>query len=308
MKKIKLDIVSGFLGAGKTTFIMKLMKDLYKEESVVILENEFGKINIDKETLQREKLSVKPVQAGCICCSGSTDLLKGMEEIISEFHPERIIVEPTGIARLCDVKRLILDSSLMDRCEMDHIITIVDAKNYYKRIAISKEFFENQIIHSDVIFLSKTEELETEKLINAVEAIHKIQPRCHVISKDWGEIDGGELKKLIGLKQVEEKKQGIKLFKKYINDFTSFEVEKDTTVSLDTMKEFVLHLEDRKFGEIYRIKGICLDRKEGWYSVEGVPGETKFLNLNKETEENEKSRICIIGRELNKELLKQFFM
>ena len=129
----KIDIISGFLGAGKTTFIKKLIKDLYIDTNVVILENEFGKVNIDEGTFQRESIQVKSIYAGCICCSSSMYLAKGISEIITEFQPDRIIIEPTGIAKLSDVKKLVMDEASDGALELDKIITIVDAKNYHVR-------------------------------------------------------------------------------------------------------------------------------------------------------------------------------
>jgi G3E family GTPase len=311
MKKTKIDIISGFLGAGKTTFIKKLMEGVLLAEKVVILENEFGKINIDQETLGREGLTVKPIQAGCICCTSSMDLSGGIYEIIREYNPDRIIVEPTGIAKLSEIKKLLQYKEIEELCGMDHIITIVDAKNYYLRTMISKDFFENQIRASEVIFLSKTDEMDEEKKYKVIAELYKIKPSCQVISDPWDSIPAETLKNLIEIKmglknEVTAEKQQLRLRINHVNDFESYEVVRADNVNIVEIKLFIKDIENNRFGEVHRLKGICTDSKLGLYSVEYVPGET-VINLLPSGNIQSQSKICLIGRNIETKKMDELF-
>ncbi len=318
MGKTKIDLISGFLGAGKTTFLKKLVQDVYPEEKVVILENEFGRINIDQETLNREGLIVKPIQAGCICCSSSMDLSKGIQEIMQEYAPDRIVIEPTGIARLSELKKLLQSEVISKLCVTEHIITIVDAKNYYTRTMISKDFFEDQIRSSKVIFLSKTQDLEKEWLLEVKEAILQIQPDCTVIIEPWDTISGEHLRTIIGFKQTEKSMQGklmiddignhpIKFRKNHVNDFDRHEFLLEGTIGKAQMNQFIQSIQDGRYGEVHRLKGICRDPEGGSYSVDYVPGETVMNELQSEKKEPEQSSVCLIGRNIEHDRLEEGF-
>ncbi len=308
MEKTKIDIISGFLGAGKTTFIKKMIKDLYTTDQVVILENEFGRINIDQETLGREGLTVKPIQAGCICCSSSMDLSKGIEEIIRDYHPERIIVEPTGIAKLSEIKKLFKLEETNQVCMIDHIITIVDAKNYYMRTMISKDFFEDQIRASEVIFLSKTEQMEEEKLYKVKEEISKIQPDCLIVDKLWEGMEPIRLREYINYKiDTSEVKHKLGMRKNHVNDFDRYEIISDDALNMNRITLFINEIKNGVFGEIHRIKGICKDSENGIYSVDYIPGEMIIKPVVGQHSEVFQSRICLIGRQINKEKLDEMF-
>lgn len=308
MKKTKIDIISGFLGAGKTTFIKKLMEGAFPGETIVILENEFGRINIDQETLKREGLTVKPIQAGCICCSSSSELPAGILEIIKEYAPDRIIVEPTGIAKLSEIKKLLQEEELKDLCEVEHIITIADAKNYYLRTLISKEFFEDQIRASEVIFLSKTEGMEEEKIQSVITDIYKINPSCRITAKAWSSISPADLRKQMELKDLTPvTKQPLRLRINYANDFESCEIVREANINLEQIKGLITCIENQKYGEVHRLKGICSDSEYGFYSVEYVPGETVIKQLGDQRFNSVRSEICLIGRKLKTEELQQVF-
>lgn len=308
MEKVKIDIISGFLGAGKTTFIKKLIKDLYQGEKVVILENEFGKINIDEETLERERIAVKPIQAGCICCSSSMSLSKGIIEIMKEFQPERIIVEPTGIAKLSEVKKILQYEELECICELDHIVTIVDAKNYYKRAMISLEFFEDQIRTSRVIFLSKTNELDETARNQVIAAIKKVNPGSSIIHAPWDSISKEELEALLYPKEEENRvKKSISMRINYRNDFESYEFVSELPFNMEEVKLLTEKLEKGGYGEIHRVKGFCKDQNQGFYSIDYVPGETVMKLIDMEHAKSSQTRLCLIGRDLDREKLAELF-
>jgi G3E family GTPase len=308
MKKTKLDIISGFLGAGKTTFIKKLMQDIYKDEKVVILENEFGRINIDQETLGREGLTVKPIQAGCICCSSSMELQKGIFEILKEFKPDCIILEPTGLAKLSEVKKLLQYEDMTEICEIEHVVTIVDTKNYYIRTMISKEFFEDQLRASEVIFLSKTDGMKEENILKVISEIVKIQPNCQIISTPWDNIKADRLQELMDKKrEVPARKGGPHLRINHVNDFESYEIIRENPIDLLKVKEFIKDLNAGIYGEVHRLKGIIKDAESGLYTVESVPGETKITPQNFGEDFSSQSKLCLIGRNLKTSKLEDIF-
>lgn len=305
--KTRVDIISGFLGAGKTTFIKKLVKDLYLQEKVVILENEFGRVNIDQDTLGREGLTVKLIQAGCICCSSSMELSKGVKDIIEEYHPDRIIIEPTGLAKLSEIKKLLKEQEILDLCEIEHIITIVDAKNYYVRTMISKDFFEDQIRASRVMFLSRTNELKEDKLNRVKADILRIQPNCLIIDEVWENITAVSLEKYINYQQdasLDPKRNTLR--HNHSNDFDRYEILTDY-YEIEQMKELIRDIEQGMYGEIHRLKGICDDTQHGLYSVDFIPGEMIIKPFAGTTDQNGQSKICLIGRNLEKEKLDLLF-
>lgn len=308
MVKVKIDIISGFLGAGKTTFIKKLIQDLYTTDEVVILENEFGRINIDQETLGREGLIIKPIQAGCICCSSSMDLSKGIEEIIREYHPERIIVEPTGIAKLSEIKKLLKMEEIDQACEIDHIITIVDAKNYRMRTMISKDFFEDQIRASEVMFLSKTDQMDSDKLNKVKEEIMRIQPNCLIVDVPWDHMEPSLLKEYINDRiESSSVKHMLGMRKNHVNDFDRYEIISESPLAMKRITQFIKEIEQGEYGEIHRVKGICRDSDKGIYSIDYIPGEMIVKPFPGENSENFQSRICLIGRQIKKEKLAGIF-
>jgi G3E family GTPase len=302
----KIDIISGFLGAGKTTFIKKLVKDLYIDTNVVILENEFGKVNIDEGTFQRESIQVKSIQAGCICCSSSMYLAKGISEIISEFQPDRIIIEPTGIAKLSDVKRLVMEEASSNAFELDKIITIVDAKNYHVRALISKDFFEDQIRASEVIFLSKTDLINDEELSRVKAEINRIQPACQVVDEVWDHIPTDRLKELVDYTQDTSKiEHKLAMRINHKNDFDSYEIVTEKPLSTEQITSFIEEISTGTFGEIHRVKGLCYDKEKGMYSIDYVPKELIIKPVNTEHMNSETSKLCLIGRQLESDKLDQ---
>jgi G3E family GTPase len=319
----KIDIISGFLGAGKTTFIKKLVKDLYMDTNVVILENEFGKVNIDEGTFQRESIQVKSIYAGCICCSSSMYLAKGISEIMSEFQPDRIIIEPTGIAKLSDVKKLVMDEisdlalpdsgdelkSSNNSFELDKVITIVDAKNYHVRALVSKDFFEDQIRASEIIFLSKTDLIDDEGLGHVKSEINRIQPACQVVDEVWDQISTDRLNEFMEYKPDSSKiEHKLAMRRNHKNDFDSYELVTEQSLSTEQITSFVEEIAKGSYGEIHRVKGVCHDEQKGMYSVDYVPKELIIKPVNSGEMSSQTSKLCLIGRQLKRVELNQFLL
>ncbi|MBR6917169.1 MAG: GTP-binding protein, partial [Clostridia bacterium] len=185
----KVDIFSGFLGAGKTTLIKKLIKEAYRGEMLVVIENEFGKIGIDGGFLREAGIEITEMNSGCICCSLVGDFGKALAKVMEEYHPDRIVIEPSGVGKLSDVIRAVQNAGV-EGMELNAFTTVIDAtkcKMYMKNFA---EFYRNQIEFASSIILSRTDGIKKEKLDGAVEIIRSLNTNASLITTPWDEIDG----------------------------------------------------------------------------------------------------------------------
>ena len=187
----KIDIVSGFLGAGKTTLIKKLLAEAYKGEKLVLIENEFGEINIDGGFLKESGIQISEMSAGCICCSLVGDFNKALKDVEAQFHPDRILIEPSGVGKLSDVI-VAVENTVKDVPDMklNSFVTVADAtkvKVYMKNFG---EFYNNQIESAGTIILSRTQKLTEEKLQAAVAMLREKNPDAAIITTPWDELDG----------------------------------------------------------------------------------------------------------------------
>ena len=177
---MKIDIISGFLGAGKTTFIQRLLKTNIKNEKVVIVENEFGEVSVDSQILAETKVDIKELSQGCICCSLSGDFSKALTEVVESINPDRIIIEPSGVGKLSDVVSAVKKANLEKN--LNSLVCIVDvnkAKMYTKNFG---EFFLDQIKTAHTIVLSRTDVAKEEKVIEALEIIREYNPECVLVT------------------------------------------------------------------------------------------------------------------------------
>ena len=187
----KIDIVSGFLGAGKTTLIKKLLAEAYKGEKLVLIENEFGEINIDGGFLKESGIQISEMSAGCICCSLVGDFNKALKDVHEQFHPDRILIEPSGVGKLSDVI-VAVENTVKDVPDMklNSFVTVADAtkvKIYMKNFG---EFYNNQIESAGTIILSRTQRLSQEKLEAAVALLREKNPNAAILTTPWDQLDG----------------------------------------------------------------------------------------------------------------------
>ena len=198
----KVDIFSGFLGAGKTTLIKKLISEAYKDEQLVLIENEFGDIGVDGEFLKDSGIQVNEMNSGCICCSLVGDFGKALAEVVQKYHPDRILIEPSGVGKLSDVI-MAVENLHNDELVLNGFTTVVDAKKCKMYMKNFGEFFNNQIENASAIILSHTAGLGQEKLDACVELIRNHNKAAEIVTTNWDELDG----KLI--LQTMEKRAGI---------------------------------------------------------------------------------------------------
>ena len=187
----KIDIVSGFLGAGKTTLIKKMVKEAYQGEKLVLIENEFGEISIDGGFLKESGVQISEMSAGCICCSLVGDFHKALKDVQAQFHPDRILIEPSGVGKLSDVI-VAVENTVADIPDMklNSFVTVADAgkvKVYMKNFG---EFYNNQIEAAGTIILSRTQKLTQEKLEAAVALLREKNPTAAILTTPWDQLDG----------------------------------------------------------------------------------------------------------------------
>ena len=168
----KVDIISGFLGAGKTTFIKKLIKEVYQDEQIVLIENEFGEIGIDGTFMNNSGIEVTEINSGCICCSLIGDFEVSLKEVLETYHPDRIIIEPSGVGKLSDVIKAVNNIS-SDKLVLDNYITVIDAKKCRLYTKNFGEFFNNQIEYASLIILSRTQDISDFQLDECIKIIKK---------------------------------------------------------------------------------------------------------------------------------------
>jgi len=188
----KITIFSGFLGAGKTTLIKKLIQEGYKGEKLVLIENEFGQIGIDGGFLQDAGVEITEMNSGCICCSLVGDFGKALEKVLADYAPDRILIEPSGVGKLSDVIRAVQNINAHD-VELDGFTTVVDAKKYKMYMKNFGEFFDNQITYASCLILSHTSGLSQEKLDECVKSLREKNPAAPIVTTEWDQLTGAQL-------------------------------------------------------------------------------------------------------------------
>lgn len=185
----KIDIFSGFLGAGKTTLIKKLIKEAYSGEKLVLIENEFGEIGVDGGFMKEAGITVNELNSGCICCSLVGDFAKALKKVVAEYHPDRILIEPSGVGKLSDVAKAV-ERAQLDDCKINSMTAVVDAnkcKMYMKNFG---EFFNDQIENAACIVFSHADVAGDKKLAAAVELVRQRNAKATVVTTAWTELDG----------------------------------------------------------------------------------------------------------------------
>ena len=189
----KIDIYSGFLGAGKTTLIKKMISEGYKGEKLVLIENEFGEIGIDGGFLQEAGINITEMNSGCICCSLVGDFGRALEQVIGEYHPDRVIIEPSGVGKLSDVIGAVEKVTCED-VVLGSTVAVVDANKVKVYMKNFGEFYNNQVETASCIVLSRTDSVPQKKLDTAVEMLKEHNPNATVVTTPWGELTGEQLK------------------------------------------------------------------------------------------------------------------
>lgn len=189
----RIDIVSGFLGAGKTTLIKKLLSEALSGQKVVLIENEFGEIGVDGGFLKEAGIEIKEMNSGCICCSLVGDFGTSLQEVMKTYSPERILIEPSGVGKLSDVMKAVQDVDMGDDVQLNSAVAVVDASKAKMYIKNFGEFFINQIEHAGTIILSRTQNISEEKLNKAIELIREHNAKATIITTSWDKLEGSDI-------------------------------------------------------------------------------------------------------------------
>ena len=193
MERTKIDIISGFLGAGKTTLIKKLLKDAFKNEQVVLIENEFGEIGIDGGFLKEAGIQIREMNSGCICCSLVGDFGASLKEVISKYHPDRILIEPSGVGKLSDVIKAVQGVEEETGLVLNSYTTVVDAKKCKMYMRNFGEFFNNQVKYAGAIIMSRTDIVDEAKAQAAMELLREINPKAAIITTPIEKLEGAKI-------------------------------------------------------------------------------------------------------------------
>ena len=318
----KVDIISGFLGAGKTTFIKKLIKEVYQDEQIVLIENEFGEIGIDGTFMNNSGIEVTEINSGCICCSLIGDFEVSLKEVLETYHPDRIIIEPSGVGKLSDVIKAVNNIS-SDKLVLDNYITVIDAKKCRLYTKNFGEFFNNQIEYASLIILSRTQDISDFQLDECIKIIKKYNDHVNIITTPWLQLTKQAITNAFSnttlqsdlLKQVNEDHEcchhdhhdhhhGHEGHHHADEVFTSWGIQTPKKYSKIQLEAILKKLsEHSEYGNILRAKGY-VDSSEGkWLYFDLVPGEYQIRTGQADFT----GRICVIGENLNDDKLSVLF-
>lgn len=200
---VKVDIYSGFLGAGKTTLLKKMIKECYANEKVVLVENEFGEIGVDKDFLKGSGIEVKELNSGCICCSLVGDFEENLKQVVQTYAPERILIEPSGVGKLSDVKKAVEAVKNCD-LQLNHLVCVVDVNKCKMYMKNFKEFFENQVVHANTIVCSRCDCADETKVQEVVAMLKEHNPHAHFVTTPISQISGEVLRQTMDEKETFE--------------------------------------------------------------------------------------------------------
>ncbi len=336
---IKIDIISGFLGAGKTTFIKRLLETKLKNEKVVLIENEYGAVSIDSDMLQGSGIEIKELSQGCICCSLVGDFSKSLKEVIVKFDPDRILIEPSGVGKLSDVIKAVSDAGLAE--DINSLVCMVDAKKaklYDKNFG---EFFVDQIKNAQTVILSRMDISKEETAISALEIIRKHNQSCVVITTPINELSDEDLIKAYegfditlidndhececghhhdeececehhhhdekcecGHHHHHDEECECGHHHHHAEDvFTSIGIETVKKYDMHDLKHLLHHMAHGDYGQIIRAKGIVCSKDGKWYMFNLTPDEVEVL----ENKAVPMGKIVVIGTGINESEIKKLF-
>ena len=330
----KIDIFSGFLGAGKTTLIKKLIAEAYSGEKLVLIENEFGEINIDGGFLKESGIEISEMSAGCICCSLVGDFNKARKEVVEQFHPDRVLIEPSGVGKLSDV--IVAVQRTVDECpdelKLNSYVTVADASKVKVYMKNFGEFYNNQIEAAGTIILSRTQKLSQEKLEAAAALLREKNPDAAILTTPWDELDGKTilsavekvslsdelLEKMRHEHEIEEAEHAhhhhhhdgeecddpeCSCHHHHADDvFASWGKETPKKFTREALEEMLRKLDSGDYGHILRAKGI-VNGEDGWLEFDYVPEEHEVRAGHPDYT----GRLCVIGAELKENGLAELF-
>lgn len=300
---IKVDVISGFLGSGKTTLIRKLLK-AYENEKVVLIENEFGEIGIDGDIIERDGFEVFEISSGCICCIMQKDFVNLLSRVIDDFKPERIIIEPTGISILSDIIEILGKPEFAEKCSISSLITVVDSINYIDQCEVFGEFFEDQISNALTLMLSKSQFVDQVKISEITNSLSEFNSKADIITADWSSMSQEDFYRLLQGEIIRDFKDILHAEYRPCreNEFDTFAIESKKKYTKEELEDILSQLKDVKFGQIIRGKGFL--RGYGCY------WDFSYTNGQFEVKQNSlksSGKLCLIGKGLRERELMELF-
>lgn len=300
---IKVDIISGFLGAGKTTFIKKILKE-YKDKKVVLIENEFGEVGIDGDLIKKDGFEVIELQSGCICCSIKTNFIDSINKIIKDINPEHIIVEPTGIGLLSDIIGIFKKEELNEICSVNSLITVVDSMNYIDLIEDLGYFFEDQIVNASTLILSKSQCVEDKEVNSIIKSLKKLNKNAYISDVNWDDLSTEDIRKILNNNDLSDQSELYRFenYREMMKDMASVSIKTHKKYSKEEISKILDKLSKIEQGVVLRGKGYLNSDKENL--------EFSYVNGNFTVQKSEiksDGKLCIIGTNLNKNEINNLF-
>lgn len=324
----KVDIISGFLGAGKTTFIKLLIENVFAGEKLVLIENEFGEIGIDGGFLKDAGIEITEMNSGCICCTLVGDFSKALRKVIEEYHPDRVLIEPSGVGKLSDVSKAIEHVKKEADIEIEGRITIVDGKKAKMYLKNFGEFFKNQVAYANTIVVSRTQMMEDHSIEECVKMLREENKEASIISTSWDKLSKEAIEHALSpdtqLEGIFEEEKCPVCSHEHHHEgacgcghehhhhhhhhadeiFTSWgqeTVHKYTEGELDFLLKALSETEG--YGTILRAKGIVEMENGAWKQFDLVPQEYEV----RESAADYTGRLCVIGTDLKEDELTKLF-
>ena len=324
----KVDIISGFLGAGKTTFIKLLIENVFAGEKLVLIENEFGEIGIDGGFLKDAGIEITEMNSGCICCTLVGDFSKALRKVIEEYHPDRVLIEPSGVGKLSDVSKAIEHVKKEAEIEIEGRITIVDGKKAKMYLKNFGEFFKDQVAYANTIVVSRTQMMEDHSIEECVKMLREENKEASIISTSWDKLSKEAIEHALSpdtqLEGIFEEEKCPVCDHEHHHEgacgcghehhhhhhhhadeiFTSWGQEtahKYTEEELDFLLKALSETEG--YGTILRAKGIVEMENGAWKQFDLVPQEYEV----RESAADYTGRLCVIGTDLKEDELTKLF-
>lgn len=303
----KIGVVSGFLGAGKTTLIRKLLKEALPNEKIALIENEFGEIGIDGTILKQDGIKVREINSGCICCTLAGDFRVALKDVLHRYRPVRVLIEPSGVGELSEILPVCREIALKERDEVTFCITVVNPLKYRLYSTNFSDFFFDQIKNAGMILLSRTRGMDAGLLLDTVEELRGKNPHAPILTTPWEEIGAGRIleiaekgtRPLIGRGDLPPNAHHHEHAETV--PFESWSVETPRSYPREFLKSALRSLP--QYGDVLRAKGIVATSADAWCRFDYVPEEIDLEDASPDFT----GRMCVIGTKLDKPGLSALF-
>lgn len=303
----KIGVISGFLGAGKTTLIRKLLREALLNEKIVLIENEFGEIGIDGTILKRDGIKVREINSGCICCTLAGDFKAALKDVLHKYRPGRVLIEPSGVGELSDILPVCREIALKERDEVTFCITVVNPLKYRLYAANFSDFFFDQIKNAGMILLSRTRGMDADLLQGVEEELRVKNPNAPILTTPWEDVGASRILEIAEKGARPLIGRGELLSAAHHHEhaetapFESWSVETPQSYPREFLKSALCSLP--QYGDVLRAKGIVATSADTWCRFDYVPDEISL----EDTSPDFTGRMCVIGTELDKPGLSALF-